>query len=126
MIEIAALIGTCVALIAVVATQRSVARLERGLAEECQRNAKLQDEIRALLSGATGLTEHLAKAQAQLKRLGERQDQLDMRDPQAQAYDYAITMARRGASREELMRRCGLVRDEAELLVRMYGLEKAS
>lgn len=125
MIEIAALVASCVALIAVVFVQRKAARLERSLAEQTERTTKLQDEIRALLSGATGLTEHLAKAQAQLKRLSQRQDQLDMRDPQTQAYDYAITIARRGASREELMRRCGLVRDEAELLVRMYGMEKA-
>lgn len=125
MIEISALIASCVALVAIVYLQRNSARLERRLVEQSDRVSKLQDEIRALLSGAAGVTEHLAKAQSQIKRLSERQDQFDMRDPQAQAYDYAITLARRGATREELMARCGLVRDEAELLVRMNGLEKA-
>lgn len=115
-----------IALCAVVFIQRRVSRLQKELVDASSRLVRLEEEARAMVSGAAGLSDHLAKLQAQLKRVGERQDELEMREPQSQAYEYAITMARRGASREEIIRSCGLVRDEAELLVRMYGIEKAS
>lgn len=122
LIPVAILIALC----AVVFIQRRVSRLQKDFMDASSRIARLEEDARVMVGGAAGISDHLAKLQSQFKRIAERQDALDMRDPQSQAYEYAITMARRGASREEIIRSCGLVRDEAELLVRMYGIEKAS
>jgi hypothetical protein len=87
---------------------------------------KLNNDIRALTAGAAGITEHVGRLEQQLRRVSERQNSMDLRDSGAQSYDYAMRLARRGAGVDELVKQCGLIREEAELLVRMYGLEKAS
>ncbi len=89
-------------------------------------SVRIQNDIRALLKGAAGLGEHVSRLEQQLKRVIERQNQLDLRDPAVQSYEHAIKLARNGADKEELMTSCGLVRDEAELVLRVYGLDKAS
>lgn len=42
-------------------------------------------------------------------------------DDQSQGYDEAIQKIRRGANIDELVRDCGLTRDEAVLLIRLHG-----
>lgn len=84
-----------------------------------------QHQLGALCSGAAAVSTHLGRVEQQLKRLAERQDRLDLKDSVTQSYEHAISLVRRGAAPEELVLRCGLVRDEAELLVRMYQLDKA-
>lgn len=83
-----------------------------------------QHQLGALCSGAAAVSTHLGRVEQQLKRLAERQDRLDLKDSVTQSYEHAISLVRRGAAPEELVLRCGLVRDEAELLVRMYQLDK--
>jgi hypothetical protein len=81
---------------------------------------RLRSQVRALAAGAAGMAEALAKVEQQVKRVGDRQQQLEQRDPAAQVYEQAMQLVRDGATVEELMSRCGLVRDEAELLLRMH------
>ncbi len=81
---------------------------------------RLQEDIRALCTGALGTGQHLEAMEQKLRRLSERQDQLDMRDPVAQPYGHAIRMAQHGADIEDLMSHCGLPRGEAELLLRLH------
>jgi len=102
-------------------------RRSRDRADEVQRTFdRLQRKVRSLCAGAAQLSEHAAEIEQQLRRLSLRQEEIDRRDPVIQSYDHATKLARNGASVEELIRRCGLVRDEAELLVRMHSLDKAS
>ncbi len=81
----------------------------------------LSTEIGALCSGASGMSEHLGRVEQQLRRLQERQEQLEMRDPVNREYHQAIKLIRNGAGIEELIEHCGLVRAEAELLMRLHG-----
>jgi hypothetical protein len=90
-----------------------------------QQSKVAQQQFGALSSGAAAITMHLGRVEQQLRRLAERQDRLDLKDSVTQSYEHAIILIRRGATPEELVLRCGLVRDEAELLVRMYQLDKA-
>lgn len=88
-----------------------------------QRNAEvqaLQNDLRALCAGAVGVGEHVERVEQQMRRLAERQDQVDLRDPATQSYRHAIKLAQKGAGVEELMSASGLVRGEAELLMRLY------
>lgn len=80
----------------------------------------LNAEISALCTGAAGTGAHLSRVEQKVKRILERQDQLDLRDPSDRALDQATRMARQGATVEELIAKCGLVRAEAELLALLH------
>ncbi len=82
------------------ALQRSLAELRRTMGE----NGRIQLEI-----------EH------QMKRLGMRQDQIELREPQSRPYRHAIMLVKRGATVADLMAACGLSQGEAELIVNIHA-----
>lgn len=96
-------------------------RLNRELNSACLRIKVIENELRALYVGAAGVGTHLARVESKLGNLSYRQDQMDVHDPSVQTYNQAIEMAQRGSSVADLMKRCGLLREEAELLVRLHG-----
>lgn len=79
----------------------------------------LEQELGALCSASVGAGEHLVKMQQQVRRITERQDQLEMRSGAERPYSRASELVNRGAGIDELVERCGLTRGEAELLVMM-------
>lgn len=96
-------------------------RLSRELNSANLRIKVIENELRALYAGAAGVGTHLARVESRLGNLSYRQDQMDVHDPSVQTYNQAIEMAQRGASVDDLMKRCRLLREEAELLVRLHG-----
>lgn len=100
-------------------------RMNARLAEQEDKQSgalrNLSSEISALCSGASGMGDHLNRVEQQVRRLHERQDQLDMRDPVNREYRQAVKLIRSGIGLEELIASCGLVRAEAELLMRLHG-----
>lgn len=88
--------------------------------------ARLQGDIRALASGAAGIAQAVASTESQIKRVTDRQQNMEVREPTTQIYEHAVKLARNGSSAEELMSRCGLVREEAELLLRMHRFREVS
>lgn len=104
----------------------------RGLRHERQQLAaqrreldQLLAQVRALAAGAAGMAGALARVEQQVRRVGDRQQELELRNPGEQLYEHALQLIRNGADAEELMNRCGLVRDEAELLLRMHRYRQA-
>ncbi len=95
--------------------------LQQNINDSLARIDALQAELNALYSGAAGVGSHLAKIEAQVNSLTDRQEQLDINDPTTQNYNLAIDLVHQGAGAEELMRQCGLLHEEAELLVRLHG-----
>jgi len=94
---------------------------QRKSSQSFERKIKLlNDDVSALCTGAVGVGNHLNKLEQKVKRVLERQDQLDLRDPSDRALDQATRMVRQGATVEELVSRCGLVRAEAELLMLLH------
>jgi len=83
-----------------------------------------QENIRSLFSGAAGVGEHLIKTEQHIRRIAERQDQLDLNDVSNHSYDHAIKLIQNGAECDEIISQCGLVREEADLLVQMYRYDK--
>ena len=63
---------------------------------------------------------HLGRVDQQVKRMIERQDKVEIQDPENRMYHQAIRMIRNGAGVDELMATCGLVRSEAELLILLH------
>lgn len=81
---------------------------------------RLREDMHALCIGATNMGKHFATLEQKLRRVSERQDQIELRDPAKQTYGHAIRLAQRGADVEELIAHCGLARGEAELLLRLH------
>lgn len=93
-------------------------RRERELNDAVRR---LREDMQALCTGATNMGKHFTTLEQKLRRVSERQDQIELRDPAQQTYGHAIRLAQRGADIEELIAHCGLARGEAELLLRLHG-----
>ncbi len=82
---------------------------------------ELQRDLGALCAGASGVSGHLSRVDQEVKRMMERQDKVEIQDPENRAYHQAIRMIRNGgAGVDELMANFGLVRSEAELLVMLH------
>jgi len=91
-----------------------------------QRNAhyrrtidELQNTIRALTMGAVGIGERMVDIEKHLRRLAERQDELDLRQS-AHPYGQAIKKAHEGTDVNELISAYGMSRGEAELIVNLH------
>lgn len=113
-------IGLAVVLAVALLLAKKQSRLERALAENQERVDRLMDELKALYAGAAGQGSHIARIEAQMNQLSERQEQFDVKDPTSQSYSEAIELIQSGASIDELVRH-GLRREEAELLMRLHG-----
>ncbi len=90
-----------------------------------QQDATLQlltDDMRTLYAASASVDAYKLSAEQQLRQLTERQDQTDFREPAPPAYNHAIKLVQKGASIDELIAACGLVRGEAELLIRLHRL----
>ncbi len=90
-----------------------------------QQDATLQlltDDMHTLYAASASVDAYKRSAEQQLRQLTERQDQTDFREPAPPAYNHAIKLVQKGASIDELIAACGLVRGEAELLIRLHRL----
>ncbi|MCF6325196.1 MAG: DUF2802 domain-containing protein [Gammaproteobacteria bacterium] len=113
------LAGVLNAALITVVIRLAVQQRQRSLSYEYKLKL-LSDDVSALCSGAAGAAGHLNRVEQKVKRVMERQDQLDSREPSARALDQANRMVRQGATVEELITTCGLVRAEAELLMLLH------
>lgn len=113
-------VAMAVVLVVWFAFWRPLRSARRRIIDQDRELARLQGQLRALSAGAAGMAGALARVEQQLRRVGDRQQELELRSPGEQLYEHALQLIRDGADAEELMNRCGLVRDEAELLLRMH------
>lgn len=96
-------------------------QLRSAISENERQLQRHQEELKALYTGAAGVGSHLARLENQVNSLTDRQEQIDIHDPSSQNYNLAIELVRQGADADELVRQCGLLHEEAELLVRLHG-----
>lgn len=86
----------------------------------------LRSELSALYAGAAGVGSQLARIESRLSTLSERQDQVEGSDfSTTVSYNQAIEMVHQGANVEQLMASCGLLREEAELLIQLHRQDAA-
>lgn len=83
-----------------------------------------RDDFAALCKASVGAGDHLVRLEQQVRRLTERQDQIEMRTAGDRPYTQAIQMVQRGAPVSELISQCGLTRGEAELIAMLHGVGK--
>src|SRR3569623_1249930 len=53
---------------------------------------RLRDDMQALCTGAANMGKHLATLEQKLRRVSERQDQLELRDPAQQPNGHAVRL----------------------------------
>ncbi len=99
---------------------RSLARELSGLRTESDR---MRNDLAALLRCSRGMGEQLRRQQALVRRLNERQAQVERGDGSARV-QAAETLLRNGADVAEIASRCGMSRGEAELLVHLEDLRR--
>ena len=85
---------------------------------------RMQKDMHALCAGAINMGKHMDSLEQRIRRLAERQDQLQLRDPMEQTYTHAIRLAQKGVDVNELVESCGLARGEAELLSRIHRVQQ--
>ncbi|NOY62071.1 MAG: DUF2802 domain-containing protein [Gammaproteobacteria bacterium] len=86
--------------------------------------AEMQSDMAALCEGALGITDHLERVEIQQRRLVAKQEREDIHGSTEHSYNQAIKLVQQGADIESLMSRCGLVLEEAELIVMLHRLKK--
>lgn len=110
--------GQIVSLIRLYHTRQRCADLEQWL-------KKNSSDLAAFEKAAMGVGERLVRMEQQVRRLVERQDQIEMYASNTRPYSQAIQLVQRGASVEELINTCGLTRGEAELICVLHGTREA-
>lgn len=104
----------------------AVRRLHRLLNAPEGQTTRHHDDFAALCKASVGAGDHLVRLEQQVRRLTERQEQIEMRSAGDRPYTQAIQMVQRGADVSELIGQCGLTRGEAELIAMLHGVAKAS
>jgi hypothetical protein len=99
-------------------------RTKKILSEQSAAMQRIQKDIHALCAGAINLGKHVDGLEQRIRRLAERQDQLELRDPMEQTYAHAIRLAQKGVGVNDLVENCGLARGEAELLLRIHRVQQ--
>lgn len=125
---ITAILSTLVIVLAVgqIYQLAAMRRLRKQLYSREDQSTRQRDDFAALCKASVGAGDHLVKLEQQVRRLIERQDQIEMRTAGDRPYTQAIQMVQRGADVSELVSSCGLTRGEAELIAMLHGVSKAS
>ncbi|WP_305906687.1 DUF2802 domain-containing protein [Methylomarinum sp. Ch1-1] len=102
-------------------------KLRRRLLELEHKVSRNSEDIAGICSAAVAVDSRVQGADEQLKAMAAKIAAYDdgnaTRDQQAELppYQVAIDKIHQGASAEELVRECGLSRDEADLLIRLHA-----
>ena len=103
------------------------------LKQECRlledKQRRSNEDLVGLCSAAVEIDQQLVRNDKRLLALLERINDLQQPQPvsqtdinvQAQGYDIAIQKIRSGSGVDELVKNCGLTRDEAVLLISLHG-----
>lgn len=105
---------------------RGLSHCKRQQVQQAQAIADLEQDLRALCAGATGVDARLLKLETEDRRIRERQEQLELHEQGARLYSQAIRMVKKGADVDELMSTCSLSRNEAQLIAMMHGADHAA
>ncbi len=99
---------------------------QRRLDEVKQRIELLNNHVSALSSGAVGVDRRVSFIERQMRDLAFQQESLVAQKQSDRPYGEAIQLVHQGADSHKLMDELGLSSSEAELVVMLHGVDKAS
>ena len=82
---------------------------------------RLQADLAAIRAEAAGLAERPGRVERELTRVSGSAGKAGRQEIYDHSYAVAARLVREGADAAELVASCGLVRGEAELMMRLYG-----
>jgi hypothetical protein len=91
-------------------------RAEKQLTAQQRFNTRMQQDLRAMCSGAVGLGQRLIEVEHLSKQLVMRVEVSDNRDVGLSNYSHAAKLIEMGASPQEVQSSCGLTAQEVDLL----------
>ena len=86
----------------------------------------MSGDMKALCAGGMGVDQRISYLEKQGRGLEQRQESLETRQDDDQPYGEAIQLVHQGASASKLVSDLGLSYSEAELVVMLHGMDKAS
>lgn len=99
---------------------RTIKKLQHKLDSQADFLQKLNSHFNVVCGAARYLGDDVAGIEKNVRRIIERQNSLDMREPEVASYKQAIILAKEGAKVDDLMNTFGLGQTEAELLHLMH------
>jgi hypothetical protein len=115
------IMSAVVLLISLLVSRRSVARIH-ALEKQLK---QARGDLRALTTASVGVGGRVLELERRLRRLAEKQKEVDLYDSANQSYDHAIDLARQGAKIDDMVKSCGISRNEAELIQMMHRFKQA-
>ncbi|MEH8021262.1 MULTISPECIES: DUF2802 domain-containing protein [Rheinheimera] len=108
-----------------------LAALEQRLEFSAQQQEHGKHELEELRAGVIGVGQRVlqldaglaqlnSQLSADMQQLADKQQALELTDPESKIYSRAMKMVQLGADLEEIMRECELPRAEAELLFNLH------
>jgi septal ring factor EnvC (AmiA/AmiB activator) len=108
-----------------------LAQLEKRLEYSAQQQEQSQHEIEELRTGLIGvgqrvlqldsaLNQHSAELGQAVQQLSDKQQAMELTEPESKIYSRAMKMVQLGADLDEIIRECELPRAEAELLYNLH------
>lgn len=82
-----------------------------------QQHESLSKQFNELRAGSIGMSQKLAQLSQRFDELVDKQNEMEMQDPDGRLYSRASKMVELGADLHELMEECDLPKAEAELLL---------
>lgn len=111
--------------------QQKLQQLEQQLDFKAQQLQQTRHELEELRAGVIGVGQRVLQLDAnintvnqQLQALADKQQALELTDPESKIYSRAMKMVQLGADLDEIIRECELPRAEAELLYNLHQEKK--
>lgn len=111
--------------------QQQLQQLEQQLDFKAQQLQQIRHELEELRAGVIGVGQRVLQLDAnintvnqQLQALADKQQALELTDPESKIYSRAMKMVQLGADLDEIIRECELPRAEAELLYNLHQEKK--
>ena len=82
---------------------------------------RLSSDVAGLCSAAVNVDKRLLVHDQQARHLLEKLDERSQAEQEREPYRSIIDKVKQGASLQDLVEECGIARDEADLLLRLYG-----
>lgn len=128
--QIISVVALCVAVCACIIAFSFLTRLKQLQKTHQDSEAKLltqqtinKNEIAEIRSGLLKIGKHVMELQSEAQELKQKQQDIQLADPESKIYSRAVKMITLGADIEEIIRECELPRAEAELLFTLHQKE---
>ena len=125
--QIISIVALCIAFIACFIAYKALSRIsavntsiEKSEHAHSKQQTINKNEIEEIRAGLLKIGKHVMELQGQAQELKQKQQDIQLTDPESKIYSRAVKMIELGADIEEVMRECELPRAEAELLFTLH------